>query len=251
MVEKSWGIGILMVTCRGDSEMHKVISRYKGSSSWSSMYSTLMWQIHANPKKMISNSFSYTACHSSLWCTPWLLDMGSRLFMASLLDRYNKPIFAWGDSAGLNEWSLAIPRLKFYSSSGSICSQRQNFRNINANRYCGSVCSYLVYQRQYRQIPAWSEAKDYVDTFMHYSNAAASGVIFAVAVFLLMPEVASNMSALGKVIRVCFEAMLTLLFCLWTTLAKQLEPHPGSAASLFPKWTREYGDGGLIIANSR
>ena len=33
-----------------------------------------------------------------------------------------------------------------------------------------------------------SKADQYVDTFMHYSNAAASGVIFAVSVFLLMPE---------------------------------------------------------------
>lgn len=31
-------------------------------------------------------------------------------------------------------------------------------------------------------------ASDYLDRVMHYSNAAASGVIFAVSVFLLMPE---------------------------------------------------------------
>ena len=42
-----------------------------------------------------------------------------------------------------------------------------------------------------------SKAAQYAGTFMHYSNSAASGVIFAVSVFLLMPEVTGAHSHTG------------------------------------------------------
>lgn len=42
-----------------------------------------------------------------------------------------------------------------------------------------------------------SSASEHVKTFIHYCNAGASGVLFAVSIFLLMPE-ASHLMAAGK-----------------------------------------------------
>ena len=39
-----------------------------------------------------------------------------------------------------------------------------------------------------RAVGSSLEASEHVKTFIHYCNAGASGVLFAVSIFLLMPE---------------------------------------------------------------